>query len=335
MPEQSLDTLLNEIRALGEETRLRIVFALGRSELTVSELTYILEQSQPRVSRHVKILADAEILERHREGAWVFYRLNREAGVINSLADTLAAMSAAQAGVIADDAVRLREVHAARADAADAFFQENADSWERLRRLHTPDSDIEETMRRMVGSEPVDRFLDLGTGTGRMLIVFRDLYREGIGYDTSRAMLAVARAQLEEEGVTGAQVRQGDLFDISETAPVADLICIHQVLHYLSDPPMALKAARRLLRPGGRILIADFASHNLEFLREDFAHRRLGFSDREVASWASANGLGVSLTETLTPAAEETDRLTVKLWLLTDQSVPARASTNRKEVLNV
>lgn len=335
MPQQRLDTVLTEIRALGEETRLRIVIVLARGELTVSELTQILEQSQPRVSRHVKILADAGILDRHREGAWMFYRLNLQAGVIAGLEKTLLALGASAEEMLKGDFERLQKVRADRAAAAARFFQENADSWERLRRLHMPESDIEAHMRALVGSRPVDRLLDLGTGTGRMLIVFRDLYREAIGYDLSREMLSVARTRLNEAGLEGAHVRQADIFNPPADTPLADFICIHQVLHYLSDPASAVAIAASLLRPGGRMLIVDFATHDLEFLREEFAHRRLGFSDREVATWARASGLQVTRSEKLVPGATEKDRLTVSLWLLATPAVTDHAKIKEKEVLNV
>jgi len=321
MPEPRLDSFLTEIRALGEETRLRIVLLLSRGELTVSELTQILQQSQPRVSRHVNILADAGLVEGHREGAWVFYRLNPASVLLAGLEEVLPGLHQGQDEVLAEDASRLSDVMAARAAVAADFFQRNAESWERLRQLHTPESDIEQKMRELAGDTPVQKFIDLGTGTGRMLIVFRDLYEQAVGYDVSREMLAVARTLLSDAGVDNAQVRQGDIFDLADQEGAehegsADFVCIHHVLHFLSDPVAAVKAARRLLRPGGRMLIVDFAPHELEHLREEYAHRRLGFSDEDAAGWAKACGLTVDGSETLTPGADEQDRLGVKLWLL-------------------
>ncbi|GGD07931.1 ArsR/SmtB family transcription factor [Aquisalinus flavus] len=321
MPQPPLDSFLTEIRALGEETRLRIVLLLSRGELTVSELTQILQQSQPRVSRHVNILADAGLVEGHREGAWVFYRLNPASVLLEGLEDVLPGLHRAQDEALAEDATRLSAVMAARAAVAADFFQRNAESWEKLRRLHTPESDIEQKMRELAGDAPVGKFIDLGTGTGRMLIVFRDLYERAIGYDVSREMLAVARTLLSDAGVENAQVRQGDIFDLAdqdgaEHEGSADFVCIHHVLHFLPDPAAAVKAARKLLRPGGRMMIVDFAPHELEHLREEYAHRRLGFSDADARGWAKACGLTVGGSETLTPGADEQDRLSVKLWLL-------------------
>lgn len=316
MPQPRLDSFLTEIRALGEETRLRIALLLSRGELTVSELTQILQQSQPRVSRHVNILADAGLVEGHREGAWVFYRLNPASVLLDGLAELLPRLHQGHDEALAEDATRLSEVMVARAAVAADFFQRNAESWERLRRLHTPESDIEQKMRELAGDAPVEKFIDLGTGTGRMLIVFRDLYEKAIGYDVSREMLAVARTLLSDAGVENAQVRQGDMFELEDQHGSADFVCIHHVLHFLSDPAAAVKAARRLLRPGGRMMIVDFAPHELEHLRADYAHRRLGFSDADAKGWARACGLAVGGSETLTPGADEQDRLSVKLWLL-------------------
>ena len=344
MPEPRLDSFLTEIRALGEETRLRIVLLLSRGELTVSELTQILQQSQPRVSRHVNILADAGLVEGHREGAWVFYRLNPASVLLEGLEEVLPRLHQSlhqeRDEVLAGDGARLSEVMAARAAVAAEFFQRNADSWERLRRLHTPESDIEQKMRELAGDTPVRKFIDLGTGTGRMLIVFRDLYEEAVGYDVSREMLAVARTLLSDAGVDHAQVRQGDIFDLAgpdgaEHEGSADFVCIHHVLHFLSDPLAAVRAARRLLRPGGRMLIVDFAPHSLEHLREDYAHRRLGFSDDDAAGWAKACGLSIDRSETLTPGAEERDRLGVKLWLLKAPRESGAQASYLKESVHV
>lgn len=316
MDMMQLDHTLRIFRAVGEETRLRIVLLLGRGELTVSELTQILGQSQPRVSRHVKILAEADIVERYPEGAWVFYRLNEKTAEAAGLDQTLEALCRSADLVIARDMERLEQVRRSRAELAASYFQASAGEWDTLRRLHLPESDIEQAMRDLAGPEKVDNFVDLGTGTGRMLIVFQDIYRHGIGYDLSRDMLAVARGRLEEAGVSHARIRQSDLFSLPLDNGSADFVCIHQVLHYLSDPGAAVESATALLKPGGRLLVADFASHELEFLRENHAHRRLGFSDAEVKSWAAACGLDLVRTETLAPGKEETDKLTVKLWLL-------------------
>lgn len=311
-----LDSALNTFRAVGEETRLRVMALVLRGELTVSELTQILGQSQPRVSRHLKILSDAGLVERYREGSWMFYRASRGPGEnISAIRGVLEELGASEDRVIARDRDRFNQTREARARIAAAYFEENAADWNKVRRLHLPESDIEARMRALVGAKKADLFVDLGTGTGRMLELFADLYERGVGFDLSREMLALARAGLDRAGVAHAQVRHGDIFSAPLESGSADLVCLHQVLHYLAEPDAAVREAARLLKPGGRLLIADFAPHELEFLREEHAHRRLGFSDEEVKSWRRDAGLDLVGSETLSPRSGEKQKLTVKLWL--------------------
>ncbi len=313
----SLDLVLNTFRAIGEETRLRVVLLLNRGELTVSELTQILGQSQPRVSRHLKILADAGLVERHREGAWIFYRLaaDEHDAIYAAIKWAVDALGGGADRVIARDIERFDQSRESRAAVAAAYFKSNADDWDRVRGLHIAETEIEARMRDLLAPEPIGAFVDFGTGTGRMLSLFSDDYETGFGFDLSREMLAVARANLERDEVQNAQVRLGDIFSIPLERSVADVVCIHQVLHFLAEPTAAVAEAARLLRPGGRLIISDFAPHDLEFLREDHAHRRLGFSDEEVAGWCRAAGLAVDSVEALAPAAAGQESLTVKIWL--------------------
>lgn len=318
-----LDPTLNMLRAVGEETRLRIVTLLARGELTVTELTQILGQSQPRVSRHLKILANAGLVERYREGSWMFYRAHRpdRGEAVSPMMELVGRLKESDDRVIARDRDRFTQSREARARAAAAYFEENAAQWDRLRRLHLPESDIEARMRALIGAEKVGLFIDLGAGTGRMLEVFADRYEAGVGLDLSREMLAVARANLDRAGIVHAKVRQGDLFSAPFENATADLVCLHQVLHYLAEPGEAVREAARILKPGGRLLIVDFAPHELEFLREEHAHRRLGFSDEEVKSWRREAGLDLLAAETMAPRSGETEKLTVKLWLCGAQTV--------------
>ncbi|MEX6633515.1 ArsR/SmtB family transcription factor [Hyphococcus lacteus] len=315
----ALDVALNIFRAIGEETRLRIMVLLSRGELTVSEITSILGQSQPRVSRHLKILADAGLVERHREGAWMFYRTTADAGdndepprqaVLRAVWD----MAKADDRILARDSDRFDQVRVARAAQAAAYFEENAGEWNRLRNLHLPEQDIEARILDIVGSNPVDLFIDMGTGTGRMLEIFAPLYSSAVGYDLSPEMLAIARANLDQAKIAHAQVRHGDIFSLPLEASTADVVCIHQVLHFLGDPGAAVAEGARLLKTGGRLIISDFAPHDLEFLREEHAHRRLGFSDAEVSDWCATSKLKLTQVETLSPISADKQRLTVKIW---------------------
>lgn len=317
-----LDKTLNIFRAIGEETRLRIMILLSRGELTVTELTQILGQSQPRVSRHLKILSDAGMVERYREGSWVFYR-SADSGALTddaraggaAIEAMLLSLRLSKDRIVARDGERFEQSRQARAAVAAAYFEANAAEWDKVRRLHLPDSDIEHHMRALIGDDPVDLFVDIGVGSGRMLALFADLYNQGVGFDTSREMLSVARAALERDGVSHAQVRYGDLYSLPIDAGTADIVCIHQVLHFLADPGAAVRETAQLLRPGGRLLLSDFAPHELEFLREAHAHRRLGFADDEVRGWCEASGLTMRDVVTLSPHTKNSEQLTVKIWL--------------------
>ena len=329
----SLDATLNIFRAIGEETRLRIMALLTRGELTVSELTQILGQSQPRVSRHLKILADAQLVERHREGAWIFYRgrLARGGEGSAALSPLVDALNASDDRVIARDRERFEQCREARAAAAAAYFNKNAPQWDTVRNYHVAEKEIEARMRAMIDGAGVGLFVDIGTGTGRMLSLFADLYREGVGFDLSREMLAVARANLDKDGIAHAQVRHGDIFALPLEAATADAVCIHHVLHFLAEPGAAVREAARLLAPGGRLIISDFAPHDQEILRAEHAHRRLGFSDEEATRWFEASGLAPHDMATLSPPAAKKDGIAVKIWLAVapgdpvHQSRPSRA----------
>jgi ArsR family transcriptional regulator len=314
----TLDATLGVFRAIGEETRLRIMTLLVYGELSVSEITAILGQSQPRVSRHLKILADAGLIERHREGSWMFYRIASHAekdGAPQAALEAVTRMAAAGDRIIARDKERFMQSRQARAAQAAAYFQANAKEWNSIRRYHLPESDIEAHIVALAGDEPVALFVDLGTGTGRMLEIFADKYKAGVGYDLSHEMLAIARTHLENAGVAHAQVRHGDLFSLPLESETADIVCLHQVLHFLAAPEAAVREAARLLKPGGRLIISDFAPHDLEVLREEHAHRRLGFSDDEVGAWCAASSLKLEKVETLSPALGDAKKLTVKNWL--------------------
>lgn len=307
-----MDALLTGLRASGEPTRLRLLILLARSELTVTELTQILRQSQPRVSRHLKLLCEADLIDRFREGSWVFYRI-ADRGVGGDLVRFLVSSLATDDPVVARDMERLEAVREARAERAATFFRENAKEWDLIRSLHVPETRVEGALEALVPDGDMKAMLDLGTGTGRMLEVFSDKVERAEGVDLSPEMLAFARARLEAAGLAHAHVRQGDIFDLTFTDGEFDLVTLHQVLHYLDDPAACIAEAGRVLAPGGRLLIVDFAPHELDFLREEQAHRRLGFTEREVSDWCYQAGLKVAETQAMPPEGGDA-KLTVLVW---------------------
>ncbi|MDP1626955.1 metalloregulator ArsR/SmtB family transcription factor [Parvibaculum sp.] len=309
-----MEQLLAGLRAAGEPTRLRLLALLARGELTVTELTQILRQSQPRVSRHLKLLCEAALLERFREGSWVFYRL-AGSGPVAELAEVLSGLIPQEDLVIARDLERLEAVRAARAEKAAAYFRANAEEWGRIRSLYVPEDKVEQAMLELGARDGIEVVADLGTGTGRMLELFGPKAKSGLGIDLSPEMLALARAQLAQPSLHHCSVRQGDLYDLPLQDETADLVTLHMVLHYLDEPAASIAEAVRVLKPGGRLLIADFAPHELDFLRENHAHRRLGFTEDEVREWLADAGLDVSETRHLPPEGGEEAKLTVSIWV--------------------
>ena len=309
-----MDTLLNALCAAGESTRLRLLALLVGNELTVSELTWILGQSQPRVSHHLKLLLEARLVERIQEGTWAFYRLADRGPAVGILDALVKLIPADDAGLVRDRQ-RLETVKRNRAEAASAYFRDIAASWDRIRDLYVAESDVEEAMLSAIGDGSIGSLLDLGTGTGRILQVFAGHIERGLGIDASREMLAVARVNLDRQSLAHCQVRHGDIYHLAVPPGSMDVVTIHHVLHFLDDPSTAIAHAAEALRPRGKLLIVDFAPHGLEFLRTEYAHRRLGFGDAEVFGWCRAAGLeNVRVEHLAVTGASASETLTVSLW---------------------
>lgn len=313
-----LDTIVDTLKAAAESSRLRILALLSGGDLTVSDLTDILGQSQPRVSRHLKLLLEARLIERYQEGSWAYFRLTDTDAARDFVTGIVARLDRGDPQ-IARDQERLSAVKRRRQERAAEYFSANAASWDEIRTLHVADDAVEAGLRKLVGKKPIQTMLDLGTGTGRILEIFSPLYRRGVGIDMSREMLAVARANLEKAGIANAQVRQGDIYAPPVERDAFDLVTIHQVLHYLDEPQQAIREAARLLRPAGRLVIVDFAPHGLEFLRDEHAHQRLGFSDRQISDWFAEAGLDLEETQSFAPRGDADAGLVVKLWLGRDR----------------
>jgi len=317
VPVSSFERLVGALRAVAEPTRLRLVALLSRAELTVTEISHVIGQSQPRTSRHLRLLVDAEILDRTPEGAFVFYRL-AEGSPSAAVARHLAALVPEADAVVAADLTALERVRRARSAAAAEHLATYADELATVRALHVAEQEVERAMLEMLGGEgPIGRLLDIGTGTGRVLELLAPRSERSIGIDVSHEMLTLARATLGEARLETASVRQGDVRRPPFEAASFDVAVMHQVLHLLDDPGSAIADAGRLLRAGGRLLIADFASHELDFLRERHGHRQLGIADEAMCAWAGEAGLEVETERSLLPpGAGEDGRLTVRLWLL-------------------
>jgi len=327
MASVTLNHLVTQLRAAGEITRARILSLLTHGELSVGELAQVLNQSQPRLSRHLKFLTGAGLVERLPEGAWVFYRLPTE-GQARALVDSLTAVLDPTDPDLRRDLERLRDVKGERAAAAGAYFSRVADDWDRLRALHYSDDEIEKAVLHAAGAGPFEVVVDFGTGTARMLSLFADKARRVEGIDLSHQMLTVARSKLAEAGISNASVRHGDATASPYPDNLANLVIIHQVLHFLDDPGRALNEAARVLKPGGRLVVVEFAPHTQEHLRTEHAHRHLGVSEQDMARWADKAGLAVRSAKTFAAPGGEKG-ISVMVWSADSQKATREGTDKR------
>ena len=302
-----MDALLVTLRALADPSRVRILLLVRRMELSVGEIAAVLGQSQPRVSRHIRILADAGLVNRAKEGAWVFVRLGDTArtGTVLAMFDALAS----DAGVA--DQERLAAVRAERAAAADAWFAAHAADWDRERALYVAEATVEAAIAKALEAGSLGHLLDIGTGTGRMIELLGPRATSALGIDRSPEMLRLARGRIEGAGLTHGVVRRGDMYALPPADGSIDTVIIHQVLHFADDPAAVVAEAGRVLAPGGRLLVVDFMPHGREELRSQQRHLRLGFADDQILEWMAAAGLAGRVAARL----PDPHAIGVTLWL--------------------
>ena len=304
------------LRALADPTRLRIMRLLAHMELAVGELAQVLGQSQPRVSRHVRILCDAGLAERRKEGSWVFLRSaigEDRAPPLGAAAARLLAVAelddAGFAGRCAEDRRHLAAIRAGREATAAAYFARYAGEWDTLRQLHTADGPVEEALGAALGSGSLGTLLDVGTGTGRMAELFAPRAARVTAFDKSPEMLRSARARLQHLPTGAVDLVQGDFTALPFAAESFDTVLFHQVLHYALEPGVVLAEAARVARSGATLAIVDFAAHDREELRTSHAHARLGFSDEQMLDLLTTAGFAAA-----PPVALPGRPLTVKIW---------------------
>lgn len=323
--------LVAALKAAAEPTRLRVLALLAASELNVKDLTQILGQSQPRISRHLKLLTEAGLIERFRDGSWVYFHVS-DRSETGRLAKSIVESIDPQEPVLLRDAQRCTALKGDREAQAQSYFAAHASDWNQIRSLHVAEHEVEAAMLKALGDGPFDLFLDLGTGTGRTLELFSGRYQRGLGLDVNQAMLAYAEGAIARAELTNAQVRHGDIYHLPLADGCADAVVIHQVLHFLPEPGLAIREAARVLVPGGRILIVDFAPHSLEFLRDEHEHKRLGFAPHVIEEWLEEAGLQPRDRQDLPSATEGQDALTVSLWLAERPALEQHAAGKTKKI---
>ncbi|MCB1969457.1 MAG: metalloregulator ArsR/SmtB family transcription factor [Geminicoccaceae bacterium] len=321
----SLDQLLAGLRAAGEESRLRLLAICAQGEWTVSELCQVMGQSQPRISRHLKLLAEAGLLERFREGSWVFYR-RAQSGAGGRVARSLCRLLPEGDELLVQDRQRLAAIRATRREEAARYFSSRAESWDHDADLTIDVARVEAALGRIFSERRCDRLLDVGTGTGRVLQILAGQITTGLGIDSSHDMLRVARANLDRLEARNCQVRHGDMYALPVRDRSVNGVTLHQVLHFADDPFAALSEAARVLQPDGRLVVIDLARHDAEWLRSEKAHRRLGFSDDEMAAWFDELGI-----EMAPPIVIDGSKFTTCVWIGRLPDDAGRGSRDRHE----
>jgi ArsR family transcriptional regulator len=314
-----MDSLLSAMKAAAEPTRLRLLALCAHADLTVSDLVHVLGQSQPRLSRHLKLLTEAGLLDRNREGSWVYFRLAHD-GPSAALARTLVEALPSEDATVSRDRRRLDELMAERAQRAEDYFRLVAGRWDELRALYVHDDEVERQLAGLIAEEAVGDLLDIGTGTGRILEILADKVAHAVGIDLSPDMLMLARSKLERARLRNCVVRKGDMNHLPLAEASFDAVTIHQVLHYAERPARAIQEAARVLRSGGRLFIVDFQAHELEHLRSEHEHRWLGFEEAEIAEWLEAAGLQLEDCRRLGGQA-----LTICIWVARQALAPSRS----------
>jgi len=313
-----MEPFLSALRACAEPTRLRLLALAARGAFCVVELVEILGQSQPRLSRHLKLLCDAGVLERVREGANVWFGLPPESGLVQ---DVLARLPEGDPVLEADRRAAARVVAERARVASEVFHRQGAD-WDEMRALGLPAADVEAALLDLLPPGPLGRVLDIGTGTGRLLELLAPRVRSGLGIDASRAMLALARARLARPGLGHLSVRQADMYRLPLSGPF-DLVVLQMVLHYAEDPAAALAEAARTVAPGGFLLVVDLAEHDRAALAERLAHRWPGFSDAAMAKLISGTGMHAAVPRRVPGPLE------VRIWRAVTQPAPTLSLLNQ------
>ncbi|MBW6512421.1 MAG: metalloregulator ArsR/SmtB family transcription factor [Desulfuromonadaceae bacterium] len=274
-------------KSLADVTRLRLVAILAQGEFTVSELTDILAMGQSRISRHLKILLDAGIVTVQRQGTWSYFRLDGKNNYFQQLCPTILEYLATD-GVHPADQQGITRILDERQRKSRDFFDHHAREWDRLAKEMIVADRYQGVLLEQLGQ--VETVVDVGVGTGSLLGDLSLRARQVIGIDHSPSMLNEARTRVENNQLVNVDLRLGEMTHLPVADHSADALILNMVLHHAPQPPTVFNELRRVLRPGGRVLIAELERHQLEWFRDRLADQWLGFTRQELTDWLQLAG---------------------------------------------
>jgi len=301
--------LLSLLKSLADPCRLRLVAVLLRGELTVQELTRMFGMGQSRISRHLKILAEAGVLTVKHQGTWSYYRVCDSNAFFNALLPALE-QGLEQLPGRCDDLAALALVLEERRRRSLEFFDRHARLWDELARTLLPTPDYCSRLLELIPRGAT--ILEVGVGTGGLLPELAARAESVIGVDHSPAMLEEARRRLAEGGTTGIDLRLGEMTHLPLPDQSVACALANMVLHHAAEPLAVLREVRRVLAPGGLLLLADLARHEREAAREQLADQWLGFEERELRAWLATAGFSEFRCEQVEGAAGQETVLLVR-----------------------
>ncbi len=286
--------MLETLKALADPCRLRLTAVLLSGEFTVQELTRIMDMGQSRISRHLKILTEAGVLTVKRQGTWSYYRAGEECRFFSAIRPAFE-RELEMLTERSRDMAAVAEVLEERRRRSQEFFDRHARQWDDLARTLLP---VPEYHKRLIKQVPEGvTLLEIGIGTGALLIELAARAANVIGVDHSPAMLEEARRRLANDGVSSVELRLGEMSHLPLSDGSVGCVVANMVLHHAADPAAVLAEIRRVLVPGGVLLLADLARHEREAAREQLADQWLGFEENELTDWLKLAGFAVVTTE--------------------------------------
>jgi ArsR family transcriptional regulator len=326
-----MDRLLHALSAAADPTRLRLLALGARGAFCVNDFCDILGQSQPRLSRHLRLLCEAGFFERMREGANAWFELAQ--GMQGALARDILRRLPENDPLLAADRRGAARVLAERARAASEKFRERGADWDEMRALDLPAEAVEAQVLSLLREGPLGHALDIGTGTGRLLEILAPRIASGLGVDASRAMLALARVRLASPDFAHCSVRLADMYALPLPDAAFDLVFLQMVLHYAEDPAASVAEARRVLAPGGRLIVVDLAPHDRPALLAPMAHLHPGFSDASMHALFNGVGLAAEDSVAVPSVAGRPNALSVRIWqALAPKNVSKLGSERQLEI---